>query len=74
MTRWRKRIGEEGLAKLVRESLRIAHTEGALRTSDLKVVTVDTTVQPKAITFPTDAKLLYRAIVRLAAQCLQMAR
>jgi transposase, IS5 family len=25
-------------------------------------VTVDTTVQPKAITFPTDAKLLHEAI------------
>jgi transposase, IS5 family len=29
---------------------------------DLKRVTVDTTVQPKAITFPTDAKLLHAAI------------
>jgi IS5 family transposase len=28
----------------------------------LKRVTVDTTVQPKAITFPTDAKLLHAAI------------
>jgi hypothetical protein len=28
-------------------------------------VTVDTTVQPKAITFPTDAKLLHEAIKRL---------
>ena len=36
---------------------------------DLKRVTVDTTVQPKNITFPTDAKLLHAAIngiVRLA--------
>jgi transposase, IS5 family len=31
-----------------------------LRSQDL--VTVDTTVQPKAITFPTDAKLLHAAI------------
>jgi IS5 family transposase len=29
---------------------------------DLKRVTVDTTVQPKAITFPTDAKLVHAAI------------
>ena len=41
------------------ESLRIAHETGALRTNDLARVTVDTTVQPKAITFPTDAKLLH---------------
>jgi IS5 family transposase len=35
---------------------------GALRTKDLKRVTVDTTVQPKAVTFPTDAELLHAAI------------
>ena len=34
----------------------------SLRTRDLARVTVDTTVQPKAITFPTDAKLLHAAI------------
>jgi IS5 family transposase len=40
----------------------VAHETGALRTRDLKRVTVDTTVQPKAITFPTDAKLVHAAI------------
>jgi len=40
----------------------VAHESGALRTKDLERVTVDTTVQPKAITFPTDAKLLHAAI------------
>ena len=30
-------------------------------------MTVDTTVQPKAITFPTDAKLLHRSLIRLVA-------
>ena len=65
MTNWRQRVGADELAKLVQESLRIAHKSGAVRTKDLKRVTVDTTVQPKAITFPTDAKLLYREIVRL---------
>ena len=48
------------------ESLRVAHASGALRTEDLARVTVDTTVQPKAITFPTDAKLLYAAIKGLS--------
>jgi IS5 family transposase len=42
--------------------LRVAHESGALRTKDLARVTVDTTVQPKNITFPTDAKLLHAAI------------
>jgi len=40
----------------------VAHEAGALRSQDLKRVTVDTTVQPKAVTFPTDAKLLHTAI------------
>jgi transposase, IS5 family len=49
----------------------VAHTSGALRPRDLVRVTVDTTVQPKNITFPTDAKLVHAAIKglnRLARQ------
>jgi IS5 family transposase len=50
---------EEGLGGkleiLLAESLRVAHESGALRTKDLARVTVDTTVQPTHITFPTDA-------------------
>lgn len=33
-----------------------SHESGALRMKDLARVTVGTTVQPKNITFPTDAK------------------
>ena len=61
LSHWRKRLGSK-LELLLAESLRVAHEVGALRTRDLKRVTVDTTVQPKAITFPTDAKLLHAAI------------
>jgi len=61
LSHWRKRLGDK-LDLLLAESLRVAHDAGALRTKDLKRVTVDTTVQPKAITFPTDAKLLHAAI------------
>jgi transposase InsO family protein len=49
---------------LLAESLRVAHQSGALRTKNLARVTVDTTVQPKNITFSTDAKLLHAAITR----------
>jgi hypothetical protein len=52
MSHWRNRIGET-LEMLLAESLRIAHDTGALKKSDLARVTVDTTVQPKNITFPT---------------------
>src|SRR5499433_291486 len=61
LSHWRKRLGDK-LELLLAESLRVEHESGALRTKDLERVTVDTTVQPKAITFPTDAKLLHAAI------------
>jgi IS5 family transposase len=61
LSHWRKRLGDK-LEMLLAESLRVAHESGALRTRDLKRVTVDTTVQPKAVSFPTDAKLLHAAI------------
>ena len=61
LSHWRKRLGDK-LELLLAESLRVAHVSGALRTRDLKRVTVDTTVQPKNISFPTDAKLLHASI------------
>ena len=64
MSHWRKRIGDH-LDIFLAESLRLAHDTGALKKSDLARVTVDTTVQPKNVTFPTDAKLLETAIRQL---------
>jgi IS5 family transposase len=61
LSHWRKRLGAK-LELLLAESLRVAHKAGTLRGQDLKRVTGDTTVQPKAITFPTDAKLLHAVI------------
>jgi transposase, IS5 family len=69
LTRWRQRMGEERLVALLQESLAAATRTGAAKPADFTRVIVDTTVQPKAITFPTDAKLLARArqhLVRLA--------
>ena len=64
MSHWRKRIGGK-LDILLAETLRIAHDTGALKKSDLARVTIDTTVQPKNVAFPTDAKLLETAIRQL---------
>jgi IS5 family transposase len=69
MTRWRQRMGEERIAALLQESLAVALKTGAMRPEDTRRVIVDTTVQPKAVMFPTDAKLLNRArekLVRLS--------
>src|ERR671928_1001749 len=69
MTRWRQRMGEERLMALLQESLAVATRTGAAKPADFRQVVVDTTVQEKAIAFPTDAKLMHRArerLVRLA--------
>ena len=69
MTRWRQRIGPERLEVLLAESLAAAQRGGAVQEKHLRRVTIDTTVMPKAVTHPTDSKLLHRGIevlVRLA--------
>jgi IS5 family transposase len=69
LTRWRQRMGEEKLVALIQESLNVATRTGAAKPADFAKVIVDTTVQPKAVAFPTDAKLMHRArerLVRLA--------
>src|ERR1044072_5623537 len=65
LTHWRQRLGEEHLVALVQESLAVAHKTGALATRDLERVVVDTTVQPKAVAHPTDARLCHRALEKL---------
>jgi len=67
LTRWRQRLGEAALVALIQESLSVAHKLGALETKDLQRVAVDTTVQPKAIAHPTDARLMHRALEKLVA-------
>ena len=69
LTRWRQRMGAQKLAALIQESLAAAVRTGAAKPADFVKVIVDTTVQEKAITFPTDAKLMHKArerLVRLA--------
>src|SRR5271168_42919 len=71
LTRWRQRMGEEKLLALLQESLAVATRTEAMKPSDLARVVIDTTVQPKAVMFPTDGKLINRArerLVRLANQ------
>lgn len=55
MTKFRKRIGEKGAEKIFKLSLMV-------NAKEMKQVMIDSTVQEKNITFPTDAKL-YRKIV-----------
>ena len=69
LSRWRKRLGESGVESLLSATIEAAVEAKAVKRRDLKRVTVDTTVQEKAIAFPTDSKLYNRArerLVRLA--------
>ena len=69
LSRWRKRLGEAGVESLLSATIEVALTSKAVKPRDLKRVTVDTTVQEKAIAFPTDSKLYNRdrdRLVRLA--------
>ena len=67
LSRWRKRIGEEGGELLLQESLAVARQAGLLKLSELEELYADTTVQEKNITYPSEAKLLFRARKRLVA-------
>ena len=72
MTRWRQRMGEDKIAVLLQESLSVAVKTGAMAPRDTRRVIVDTTVQPKNVMFPTDAKLLNRAREKLVTLASKM--
>lgn len=66
MTKWRQRVGEDKLRVLLEETVAIAVREKQVTSKELSQVNVDTTVQEKNITHPTDSKLYLRAIEKLA--------
>jgi IS5 family transposase len=71
MTRFRKRIGPSGAEELLKQLIETAKRKSILKKSHLNKVNVDTTVQEKAIAFPTDARLYYKmreALVRAAKE------
>jgi len=57
---FRKRIGEEGMKKIFKQSIELFGKKTVRK--ELKEVRVDTTVQEKNITFPTDRKLIEKVI------------
>lgn len=58
LVHFRKRIGEDGIELILKESIRINGKDG-----DEQDATTDTTVQEKNITYPTDNKL-HRKIIK----------
>lgn len=64
-------MGDDRVKMLLQESLLVAVKTEAMKPQDTRRVIVDTTVQPKNVMFPTDAKLIHRArerLVRLSKQ------
>jgi IS5 family transposase len=69
MTRWRKRIGEAGCERLLALTIEAGKTTGTITERSFEKVIVDTTVQPKAVAHPTDARLyrkVHTAMIRIA--------
>lgn len=65
LSKWRKRVGVERLEKLLEATIHAALAMKAVRPQELARVNVDTTVQEKAIAFPTDARLYHKMRVAL---------
>ncbi len=61
LTRWRKRIGEEGVETLLMVTIEAARRGGIVQACSVDRVIVDTTVMPKAIAYPTDSRLLEKS-------------
>lgn len=68
MTRWRKRLGEAGAEAMLKATIDTAVKMKAMGVSQLTHVNVDTTVQTKAVRYPTDARLYDRARQRLVKE------
>jgi transposase, IS5 family len=67
LIKWRHRVGDK-LEALLEETIQVAMETKALKSTALKHVNVDTTVQEKAIAFPTDARLYQKMRVTLVRE------
>jgi len=68
LVKWRNRIGGSGMEKLFCQTLKTAQGLGLLKKNHLHKVNIDTTVQEKAIAFPTDARLYYKMREKLVTE------
>ncbi len=68
LVKWRNRVGSDGIEKVFYQTLKTAQATGELKRSHLHKVNIDTTVQEKAIAFPTDARLYQKMRERLVRE------
>ncbi len=65
ISRWRKRVDLDKLEKVLQESLHVAYKTKALSPKDVHKIAVDTTVQEKAVDYPSDIQLFLDGIIDL---------
>jgi len=65
LVKWRKQIGVEGFEQLLGQIIQTAMRTAVMQSKEIKRVNVDTTVQEKAVAFPTDARLYNHARITL---------
>ena len=68
MTRWRARLGKSGAELMLRQTIETGIKIKAIKPAQLKRVNMDTTVQTKAIRYPTGARLHNRARERMVGE------
>lgn len=65
LVHFRKALGEEGVEALLQQTINVAVTLKLIAKSALSTVIVDSTIQHKAIAYPTDSKMLETARSKL---------
>jgi IS5 family transposase len=68
MTRWRQRLGEDGAELMLKQTIETGMKMNVIKPVQIKRVNIDTTVQTKAIRYPTDGRLYNRARERLVKE------
>ena len=66
MSKFRQRLKKKRLFKLLQETIKSGFKNKIIKSSSVKKCVIDSTVQEKNITYPTDAKLYYKSIIKLA--------
>jgi len=69
LSKWRKKVGESGIEQMLKATLDLARSLELLSERHFERLILDTTVQEKAISYPTDAKLCHLAREHLVKAC-----
>jgi IS5 family transposase len=65
LSNWRQRLGETGLNRIFSSTVSCALDVGLVSSKSFETVIADTTVMPKNISYPTDARLYFNSINKL---------